>query len=117
MKKLIPLAFALLAMPALADDAKVQSVSMSNSGGSYTFSVTISHPDTGWDHYVDAWRVVAPDGTVLGMRKLAHPHVDEQPFTRSLSGVSIPEGITSVVIEAHDNVDGWSPNTKTVTLR
>ena len=44
------------------------------------------HPDTGWDDYADGWRVLDMDGNELGMRVLHHPHVDEQPFTRSLSG-------------------------------
>ena len=43
--------------------------------------VTVQHADTGWDHYADAWEVLAPDGTVLGTRTLLHPHTDEQPFT------------------------------------
>jgi hypothetical protein len=33
--------------------------------------------------------------------------VDEQPFTRSLSDVEIPEDVASVVIRARDNVHGW----------
>ena len=51
--------------------------------------------------------VEAPDGTELGYRKLLHPHVNEQPFTRSLGGVSVPDGMTEVVIRAHDSVHGW----------
>jgi len=33
-----------------------------------------------------------------------HPHENEQPFTRSLSGVVIPEGITEVTLRAKDSV-------------
>jgi len=71
--------------------------------GSYRFEVTVQHDDEGWDHYADRWDVVGPDGTVYGTRTLYHPHVDEQPFTRSLSGVVIPAGIDSVEIRAHDS--------------
>lgn len=117
MKKILTLVLALLAVPAFADDALVEHVSVSNVGDRYTFSVTIRHPDTGWDHYVDAWRIKDPDGNVLGVRDLAHPHVDEQPFTRSLSNVQIPNGVVTVIIDAHDTVDGWSPNSKEITLR
>jgi hypothetical protein len=46
---------------------------------------------------------------VLGERVLLHPHVDEQPFTRSLSGVAIPSDVEQVTVRAHDNVDGWGP--------
>ena len=54
---------------------------------------------------------MAPDGTVLGTRVLLHPHENEQPFTRSLSGVEIPDGINEVLIRAHDNVDGYGATT------
>jgi hypothetical protein len=84
--------------------------------GTFSFDVTLRHGDTGWDHYADRWDVLAPDGTVLGSRVLYHPHVDEQPFTRSLSGVSVPEGIKQVIIRAHDKVHGDSAKTLTVTL-
>lgn len=75
--------------------------------GTYRFDVTLRHADEGWDHYADAWEVLSPDGTVLGTRTLLHPHVDEQPFTRSLSGVEIPEGVSEVRIRAHDSVHGY----------
>jgi hypothetical protein len=84
--------------------------------GSHRFDVTIRHADTGWDHYADAFDVLAPDGTVLGTRVLFHPHVDEQPFTRSLSGVQIPAGITEVTIRAHDKVDGHGGQEVVVVL-
>ena len=70
------------------------------------FSVTVRHADSGWDHYADRWEVLAPDGTVLATRVLLHPHENEQPFTRSLSGVSVPQGVATVRIRAHDLVHG-----------
>ncbi len=76
-------------------------------GGTYRFDVTVQSEETGWDKYADAWEVRAPDGTVLGTRNLTHPHVDEQPFTRSLTGVEIPDDITQVEVAAHDLVDGF----------
>jgi hypothetical protein len=75
--------------------------------GTFRFEVTVRSPDTGWDKYADAWEVRAPDGTVLGTRVLTHPHVEEQPFTRSLSGVAIPEGITQAEVAARDLVEGF----------
>lgn len=74
--------------------------------GTYSFQVTVRHEDEGWDHYADQWQVLAPDGTELGIRTLHHPHVDEQPFTRSLSGVEVPEGIDAVRLRARDSVHG-----------
>jgi hypothetical protein len=106
----------LAAAPAVADPASVHHVKVSKSGGAYTFDVTIRHTDKGWDDYADVFRIKDPAGNVLGQRDLAHPHVDEQPFTRSLSGVKIPEGVDTVIVEAHDTVTGWSANVKTVKL-
>jgi hypothetical protein len=88
--------------------ADVENVAITaEGGGTYRFDVTVRSPDTGWDKYADAWEVRAADGTVLGTRVLTHPHVDEQPFTRSLSGVAIPEEITQVEIAARDLVEGF----------
>ena len=99
-----------------AGDTKIVDAKATKSGATWRFDVTLRHDDTGWDHYADAWRVVAPDGTVLGTRTLYHPHVDEQPFTRSLAGVAVPAGLSEVKIEARDNVHGWAGETFSVKL-
>ena len=112
----LALLLALMAAPALAGDVEITDATAEKSGDAWRFSVTLLHADTGWDHYADAWRVVGPDGTVYGTRVLAHPHVNEQPFTRSLGGVKIPDGVTSVKIEAKDSVHGWSERTFGLTL-
>lgn len=70
--------------------------------------MTIRHGDTGWDDYADGWRVETQDGEVLGTRLLHHPHVEEQPFTRSLGGVAIPENVEAVVIRTRTSPEGWS---------
>ncbi len=75
--------------------------------GSWRFEVTVRHADTGWEHYADKWEVLAPDGRLLGERILLHPHVEEQPFTRTLAGVAVPAGIREVRIRAHDSVHGY----------
>ncbi len=116
MKHLI-LCAALAASPAFADSPVIEHVTARPSGDGWRFDVTLSHPDTGWDHYADGWRVLDMQGNELGMRVLHHPHVTEQPFTRSLSGVQIPQGTTQVQIQARCNVDGWSAQTTPVTLR
>jgi hypothetical protein len=90
---------------ALSGEADVLEVSVRQAAaGAYAFSVTVAHGDTGWDHYSNRWQVLGPDGTVLGERVLLHPHEHEQPFTRSLSGIVIPEGIEEVTIRAGDSV-------------
>ena len=100
---------------AQADEADVVSATIKETAsGVYTISATVRHADTGWDHYADGWEVVGPDGKVIATRELAHPHVNEQPFTRSKSGIRIPEGITEVTIRARDSVHGHGG--KSVTL-
>ena len=98
----------LLASPAFADPVTINRVEATQTGTTWRFDVTVTHPDTGWDHYADGWRVLDMEGNELGLRVLYHPHVDEQPFTRSLSGVVIPAGLTQVQIEARCSVDGWT---------
>lgn len=85
-------------------------------GGTYAFAVTISSPYDSPTRYADAWRVKGTDGTVYGVRELLHDHAAEQPFTRTLTGVTIPEGVASVVIEGRDLVNGWGGKTATVQL-
>lgn len=80
----------------------------------WTFYVTVAHPDTGWEDYADGWDVVLPDGSVVKpdesspfTRLLLHPHVDEQPFTRSQNRIMIPVDVSEVRVRAHDLVDGF----------
>ncbi|KPP89641.1 MAG: hypothetical protein HLUCCA08_10065 [Rhodobacteraceae bacterium HLUCCA08] len=107
----------LFASPALAEIPQITGAEAQRAGTGWRIDVTLSHPDTGWDHYADGWRVELADGTVLGTRDLAHPHVEEQPFTRSLSGITIPEGVARVQIRARCNVDGWGTETYSLSLR
>ncbi len=106
------------AAPSAAGEADVVGVEMHPDGtGTYSFDVTVRHADAGWDHYADAWEVVTPDGkTVLATRTLLHPHENEQPFTRSLSGVRIPDGVTEVIVRAHDKVHGYGGAEMRVTV-
>lgn len=117
MLRLISFAAALLVSAAAAEEPKIDNVvARQASDGSWRFDVTISHPDTGWDHYADGWRILDMAGNELGMRVLAHPHVEEQPFTRSLSGVRIPEGTREVQVQARDKPGGWNSGTTVVRL-
>lgn len=110
MRKLFPIAAvcaAILSSPSHAGEADVLKVDISRSkSGTYRLDVTVKHDDTGWKHYADAWEVALPDGKVLATRVLQHPHVGEQPFTRSLRGVKIPASAKEVVVRAHDLVHG-----------
>lgn len=95
------------------DCAHVTGVSVTESSpGIYTFATTISSNETGWDKYADEWRIVDTDTmTILGVRELAHPHVTEQPFTRSLTGVSVPPTVQTITVEAQDSVLGYCGET------
>ncbi len=106
----------LLAAPAAADPAKIVAVEAQRAGEGWRFDVTLRHGDTGWEDYADGWRVELPVGTVLGTRELLHPHVEEQPFTRSLRGVPVPSGSAEVVLRSRTSVEGWSDTTYPLSL-
>lgn len=96
--------------------ADVVAVEVSGSGAALRFDVTVSSADTGTDKYADAWEVIAPDGTVLGARTLLHPHVGEQPFTRSLEIQDVPDEVEVVMVRARDSVVGFCGDVMEVTL-
>jgi len=93
--------------PARAGEADVLEVEVTAAGEGYRFAVTVAHADEGWDHYADRFEVLTPAGEILGVRTLHHPHVDEQPFTRSLSGVIVPDDLDRIVVRARDSVHGY----------
>ena len=94
---------ALLPLPVLADAPVVEAAWLADGA----VHVTLSHPDSGWDHYADGWEVIDAAGTRLGFRALLHPHVEEQPFTRSLRPARpLPEG--PLFVRARCSVDGWN---------
>lgn len=118
-----PAATAPAASSAQANADVTYVVAQETSPGTWTFSVTVEHPDTGWEDYADGWDVVLPSGEVVYpnphnafTRLLLHPHVEEQPFTRSASGIVIPADVTTVTVRAHDLVDGWGGATVAVDL-
>lgn len=96
------------AATALAGEADVLDAAIAPADdGTFRVEATVRHADEGWDHYADAFEVVAPDGAVLATRTLLHPHVDEQPFTRSLGDVAIPAGVGEVIVRARDSGHGY----------
>ena len=97
-----------------ADVVEVEVLRATN--GSFRFDVTISSPYDSLERYADAWRIVGSEGVVYGIRELLHDHAGEQPFTRSLIGVGIPDGVEFVTVEARDLVNGWGGDTLEVQL-
>ena len=106
-----------LSGPARAGEVDVVDVVVRQSAaGVYRFDVTLRHADSGWDHYADAWEIRDGDGAVLATRVLVHPHVDEQPFTRSLGGVRLPDSLKAVTVAGHDSEHGYGGMEITVDL-
>ena len=96
--------------------AHVVGVTVTPEGGAYRFDVTVRSDDRGWDKYADRWEVRGPDGAVLAVRELLHPHETEQPFTRSLGGVVVPPGVARVTVAARDSVVGFCGEAMMVTI-
>jgi hypothetical protein len=86
------------------------------SGDGWRLSATISSPYDSPDRYADAFRVLTPDGEELGVRELLHDHADEQPFTRSLDGLEIPDDVAEVIVEGRDQEHGWGGGTVRVPV-
>lgn len=109
--------FCWLSTPVIAGEPSVLDATVrANTNGTYAISATLFHKDEGWKHYADKFDVLDEAGNVLASRILYHPHVEEQPFTRSISNVTVPVGTTSVVIRAHDSVHGYGKRTFTLKL-
>ncbi len=89
------------------DEASIESVTTQGNAGAYTFSVSISSPDTGCEQYADWWEVISDSGELIYRRILAHSHVDEQPFIRSGSPVPVSAD-QQVWIRVHMNNTGYS---------
>lgn len=85
--------------------------------GSWRFDVTVSSTYDTPQRYADAWRVVGPDGEEFGIRVLTHDHANEQPFTRSQSGIQIPSEVTTVTVQGRDLVNGWGGGVLELDLR
>jgi len=112
MKKIILVFFFLCSTLLFANEVQIKKVTAKcDENRSCRFDVTLQHTDTGWEHFANKWEVYTPKGKLLATRTLFHPHVKEQPFTRSLGNVKIPKRIKKVIIKAHDNVHGYSKQT------
>lgn len=100
----------------LSNEAHVIAANVEHIGGSYfKFNVTVQHQDEDWEHFAKAWEVLDEDGMVLGARILLHPHVKEQPFTRSHT-INIPEHVEKVTIRAYDLIHKFGGKEITLEL-
>jgi len=82
----------------------------------YDVAVTISSAYDTPQRYADGWRVLDPDGNMLGTHTLLHDHANEQPFTRVQRGLFIPAGVDEVTVEGRDQANGFGGTTVTVEV-
>lgn len=106
----------LLSTSVFANDVEIVKVVLTKHTGTWRADVTLKHADEGWKHYADGWRLVDEKGNEIGKRTLYHPHVNEQPFTRSLGGLHMPNDKKIIFVEAHDLKHGWSSNRVKIDL-
>ena len=111
------LIFLLLVDPVRAGNADVLDVQVHKSMPRvFRFDVTIQHPGEGPVHFVDRWEILDEKGELIDERRFTNPYLGEQPFTRSLSHVTIPIGTRTVTIRAHDTVHGFAGLERQITL-
>ena len=85
-------------------------------GRSFDVAVTLSSPYDSPQRYADGWRVLDPEGTVLGTHTLLHDHANEQPFTRTQRGLAIPADVDVVTVEGRDQANGFGGRTLSVEV-
>ncbi|MFC7097183.1 hypothetical protein [Halobaculum marinum] len=86
-------------------EANVTAVTVDCDGRDCRFDVTLYHDDDGEAGYANWWQVETRDGERLGRRDLLHAHGTRE-FTRSAT-VTVPEGVTEVVVRGHDQTHGY----------
>ncbi len=95
-----------LALPGAAD--VIAATARQAADGSWSFEVTMRCDDRGADYFCDRFEVLTPTARVVGVRRLLHDHTDEQPSTRDLQGVHVPDGFPrGVLIRGHHNIRGY----------
>jgi len=99
------------------DFAQVKDVlATQESDGSWCFGTSVLHNDQGWEHFANSWEVIDLNGNKIGGRNLAHPHVNEQPFTRNQCDIKIPKEMSQVIVRAKCNKHGFGGQAMIVDL-
>lgn len=99
-----------------ADEVDVVDVSIEALGDQrFRVNVALLHADSGWDHYANQWVVLDEAGNTIGTRELLHPHVNEQPFTRSLT-LEIPVSVKVITLVGFDSVHADGGATMTLDV-
>ncbi|MEO5652793.1 MAG: hypothetical protein ABIN79_08300 [Marmoricola sp.] len=87
-----------------------------DSDGGWTLDVTLSSQYDSAQRYADGWRVLDANGKVLGEQTLTHDHADEQPVTRTQTGLEIPDGVDVITVEGRDTENGYGGATLEVEV-
>jgi len=105
-----------LALPGAAD--VIAATARQAADGSWSFEVTMRCDDRGADYFCDRFEVLTPTARVVGVRRLLHDHTDEQPSTRDLQGVHVPDGFPrGVLIRGHHHIRGYDGAALKLELR
>lgn len=110
-KMYLSMVLTMLVCAAQAGEVSVENVEVSCQT-TCDFAVTLRHADNGWSHYANRWEILSPAGEALATRTLHHPHDDEQPFTRGLNNVVIPDAVNEVLVRGNDSVHGAGPTVR-----
>ena len=94
----------------------VGAVLTSDGNGTWSLDVTLSSAYDSPQRYADGWRVMDASKNVLGEHTLTHDHADEQPVTRTQSGLEIPDGVDVVTVQGRDTENGFGGATLEVEV-
>ncbi len=115
-KNLSPIILLAISSALAAGEVDVVDLKIVALGGErFRIAATLEHDDHGWDHYANAWDVLDQNGNLLGTRVLHHPHVGEQPFTRSLT-LDLPAGIKTVTVRGRDSIHEYGGKSASIAV-
>jgi hypothetical protein len=85
-------------------------------GDVWSLEVTLHAPYGSPGRHADGWRVLAPDGTVLGEQALPAEVSGQETVTATQPHVRIPPGTGEVTVEGRDSVNGYGGEAVTVPV-
>lgn len=101
---------------AFADAPKVLAAKAIEDDGRWKITVTMSHEDTGWDHYAKGFELLTPDKKRVAYGEETRPHVGKKSFDTTLTGITLPPGIPYLLIRTRCSLVGWASETERLDL-
>ena len=112
LKHSITLLLLLISSLVKAAEVEVKCEKVEHRGGDlFTFYISVDHNDENWEHYVDRFELLNEKGKIFAVRVLRHPHVNQRPFTRSVTTM-LKEPLNKFSARGHDLVHGYGPATQ-----